>query len=103
IKTGDHINIIQHPEGRPKQISIQNNLVEYVGGDVLQYVTSTSPGSSGSPVFNDGWQVVGLHHAGGYITEPTTGKHYNRNEGKLIQNILADMPAAIRQSVEASG
>jgi V8-like Glu-specific endopeptidase len=100
IKTGDRINIIQHPEGRPKQISMQNNLVEYVGGDVLQYVTSTNPGSSGSPVFDDSWQVVGLHHAGGSIPEPTTGKYYNRNEGILIQKILGNVPAAVRQSID---
>lgn len=100
IKRGERINIIQHPNGQPKQISIQNNVVEYVGGNVLQYVTSTSPGSSGSPVFNDGWQVVGLHHAGTYLPEPTTGRPFNRNEGILIQRILADLPSNIRQRVD---
>jgi V8-like Glu-specific endopeptidase len=78
--------------------------VEYIGGNVLQYVTSTNPGSSGSPVFNDEWQVVGLHHAGGQIPEPTTGRTYGRNEGILIQRILADLPSDLRQRVdEAAG
>jgi V8-like Glu-specific endopeptidase len=31
----------------------------------VQYTTDTLPGSSGSPVFNDNWEVVALHHAGG--------------------------------------
>ncbi|MCL7454781.1 MAG: trypsin-like peptidase domain-containing protein, partial [Anaerolineae bacterium] len=84
VQPNQRINIIQHPFGQPKQISIQNNLVEYVGGNVLQYVTSTNPGSSGSPVLDDEWQVVGLHHAGGSIPEPTTGRFYNRNEGILV-------------------
>ena len=35
VEQGQRINIIQHPYGQPKQISIQNNLVEYVGGNVL--------------------------------------------------------------------
>ncbi|WP_437663005.1 trypsin-like peptidase domain-containing protein [Sorangium sp. So ce1182] len=100
VRKGDRVNIIQHPNGQPKQISMQNNLVEYVGGNVLQYVTSTNPGSSGSPVFNDGWQVIGLHHAGGLLPEPTTGKRFNRNEGILIQRILADLPAEIRLRVD---
>jgi V8-like Glu-specific endopeptidase len=100
VKTGERVNIIQHPSGRPKQISMHNNLVEYVGGNVLQYVTSTSPGSSGSPVLNDGWEVVGLHHAGGSIVEPTTQKSYDRNEGILSQRILADLPSEIRQCLE---
>lgn len=100
IKPGERINIIQHPNGQPKQISMQNNLVEFVGGNVLQYVTATNPGSSGAPVFNDGWQVVGLHHAGGSLPEPTTGKFFNRNEGILIPRILKDLPADIRQQVD---
>jgi S1-C subfamily serine protease len=102
VRTGQRINIIQHPFGQPKQISIQNNLVEYVGGNVLQYVTSTNPGSSGSPVLDDGWQVVGLHHAGGYIPEPTTGRFYGRNEGILLSRILDDLPPAIREQVDAA-
>ena len=30
----------------------------------LHYQTDTAPGSSGSPVFNDQWEVVALHHSG---------------------------------------
>jgi endonuclease G len=30
----------------------------------LHYRTDTSPGSSGSPVFNDQWEIVALHHSG---------------------------------------
>lgn len=100
VKQGDRINIIQHPNGQPKQISMQNNLVEYVGGNVLQYVTATNPGSSGSPVLDDTWAVVGLHHAGGQIPEPTTGRTYGRNEGMLVQRILADLPSDLRQRVD---
>jgi V8-like Glu-specific endopeptidase len=101
-KTGARINIIQHPGGQPKQISMQNNLVEYVGGHVLQYVTSTLPGSSGSPIFNDNWEVVGLHHAGGRIPEPTTGRYYNRNEGILASKILDDLPTEVVQEIESA-
>ena len=101
-KSGARINIIQHPGGQPKQISMQNNLVEYSGGNVLQYITSTLPGSSGSPIFDDNWEVVGLHHAGGRIPEPTTGRYYNRNEGILVSKILDDLPAEVVQEIERS-
>jgi V8-like Glu-specific endopeptidase len=100
VEKNERINIIQHPNGLPKQISMQNNLVEYVGGHVLQYVTSTNPGSSGSPVFNDRWEVVGLHHAGGELVEPTSGQYFNRNEGILISSIWDDLPDAIRKQIE---
>ena len=63
----------------------------------MQYVTSTLNGSSGSPVFNDGWEVVALHHAGGNIPEPTTHRRYFRNEGILAQKILFDLPPKIRE------
>ena len=95
IKRKDRVNIIQHPAGRPKEISFQNNFVEYIGGNVVQYVTSTLNGSSGSPVLNDGWEVVALHHAGGNIPEPTTQRHYFRNEGILVDRILADLPSEL--------
>jgi V8-like Glu-specific endopeptidase len=99
VRKNDRVNIIQHPNGQPKQISLQNNFVQYVGENVVQYVTSTLPGSSGSPVFNDAWEVVALHHAGGTVREPTTQNRYFRNEGILIESILADLPENMRQEI----
>ena len=96
VRVSDRVNIIQHPLGQPKQVSMQNNFVEYVGGNAVQYITSTMPGSSGSPVFNDNWEVVALHHAGGNIPEPTTGQRYYRNEGIWMGRIIADLPEELR-------
>ena len=44
--------------------------------------------------------VVGLHHAGGHVPEPTTGQRYYRNEGILAQRVLADLPQELRQEIE---
>ncbi|MDF5706429.1 MAG: trypsin-like peptidase domain-containing protein [Nostoc sp. S4] len=101
ITIGSRVNIIQHPSGQPKQISLQNNFVQYVGGHVVQYITCTLQGSSGSPVFNDCWQLVALHHAGGNIPEPTTQQRYFRNEGIQIESILADLPLELVNLVKA--
>lgn len=101
IRRDSRVNIIQHPQGQPKQISIQNNFVQYVGSNVVQYVNSTLPGSSGSPVFNDTWEVVALHHAGGNITEPTTQRRLFRNEGILIESILAGLPLELIDLLKA--
>ena len=94
------VNIIQHPYGLPKQISIQNNFVEYRDKKLLQYLTTTMKGSSGSPVFNDDWEVVALHHAGGMLLEPETKRRYFRNEGILISAILDDLPEAIKERLK---
>ena len=65
IRKGDPINIIQHPEGRPKQYATVNNrLLDLRDDGFLLYETDTLEGSSGSPVFNQYWETVGLHHCG---------------------------------------
>jgi V8-like Glu-specific endopeptidase len=90
IKVGDHVNIIQHPGGGPKQISLFANVVVYVGGGRVQYLTDTLPGSSGSPVFDAQWNLIALHHSGGWLTEPNAASKttYYRNEGISIDRII---------------
>jgi endonuclease G len=74
ISDKDFLNIVQHPLGREKEVVIRNNRVldmrtanepaaEALGA-FLHYEGDTEKGSSGSPVMNDGWEVVGLHHSG---------------------------------------
>jgi endonuclease G len=65
IRKGDPVNIIQHPEGRPKQYATVNNrLMDLRDDGFLLYETDTLGGSSGSPVFNQYWETIGLHHCG---------------------------------------
>jgi V8-like Glu-specific endopeptidase len=102
IGKDSRINIIQHPGGQPKQISIQNNFVEYWDDKVVQYVTSTMPGSSGSPAFDDSWNIVALHHAGGMLPEAKTNLRHFRNEGIRIDAILKALPAEIAARVSVA-
>jgi V8-like Glu-specific endopeptidase len=84
-----YVNIIQHPSGGPKQIALYHNIVAYSNEKRLQYFTDTLPGSSGSPVFDNHWRVVALHHSGGWIVEPGSKKTVFRNEGINI-NLIVD-------------
>lgn len=59
----EYVNIIQHPRGRPKEVAIQDNRVVKADNMVVHYSCDTEPGSSGSPVFNNQWRLVALHHA----------------------------------------
>jgi len=81
IFEGLDVIIIQHPGGQEKQVAMSDNDVVYVDDRVIHYLTDTLNGSSGAPITNDKGEWVGLHHAGGLIPEPATGKKYYRNEG----------------------
>ncbi|GGZ06117.1 endonuclease [Pseudoduganella plicata] len=64
VLLGESLNIVQHPRGEAKQLVLRSNELVDLFDDYAHYVTDTEPGSSGSPVFNDQWEVVALHHAG---------------------------------------
>jgi hypothetical protein len=85
----DFVTIIQHPNGGPKMIAFTDNKVAAVFNDLLQYSTDTEPGSSGSPVFNQNWEIVGLHHRGGGLAGPD-GKKYFTNEAIQIGSVVRD-------------
>jgi V8-like Glu-specific endopeptidase len=89
----DFVNIIQHPGGQAKQIGMYHNMVTYSDNDILQYLTDTEPGSSGSPVFNSQWEVVALHHSGGMLREPGTTQTLLRNEGININRVIEGIKA----------
>jgi V8-like Glu-specific endopeptidase len=91
VQRDDRVSIIQHPGGHFKKISMQNNFVAYADKNVVQYFTSTMPGSSGSPVFNDAFEVIAIHHSGGMLEEPGTGRRYLRNEGIRMIAVLNDL------------
>lgn len=101
---GMALNIIQHPELLPKCIAIRNNLLTARDSQVLLYETDTKVGSSGSPVFNDSWEVVALHHWGEpHLARSVNGEPglpTNVNEGvrisvivKHLRSLMPSLPA----------
>jgi len=60
---GEFVTIVQHPRGEKKQVSLRENRIVDVPEAFMHYEADTEPGSSGSPVFNNQWEVVALHHA----------------------------------------
>lgn len=75
IVVGEPVNIIQHPRGEMKQIVIRDNLLIAFPDEApvfAHYRADTEPGSSGSPVFSDQWELVALHHQSVPAIDPKT-------------------------------
>lgn len=86
---GMYVNCIQHPSGMHKQLVVRENRLLYRAENTLIYASDTLPGSSGSPIFNDTWEVIALHHWG----EPYRD---------LIQNVSADFPKFGNEGIRIS-
>jgi endonuclease G len=82
---GDFASIIQHNEGNWQQIGIRKNeILDVTHPTLLIYETDTSHGSSGSPVFNDQWQIIALHSAG---VAKKKGDDYIDKNGNVIEKV----------------
>lgn len=88
---GDFVYIIQHPKGRLKKIGLLHNEVVDVTDSRVHYLTDTLPGSSGSPVCNEFWQVVALHQRG-LKGDPAKGSIF-KNQGILIERVVEGLTA----------
>jgi V8-like Glu-specific endopeptidase len=90
--------VIGHPRGLAQpQFSLQDNILLDYDDRVLHYRSPTEGGSSGSPVFDNQWKLIGLHHSGGYnlLQLNNAGGTYAANEGitlPAIRQRLADKP-----------
>ena len=58
--------IVQHPKGAPLKLALDTKAVIGLNANHTRvaYRTNTDPGSSGSPVFDQNWNLVALHHSG---------------------------------------
>jgi Trypsin-like peptidase domain len=83
--------LIGHPSGVDQpQFTIQDNLVLDYDELRVHYRSPTEPGSSGSPVFDGEWQLIALHHGGGFEMPRLNnmGGTYAANEGISLRAIV---------------
>lgn len=124
---GEWVSIIQHPNGGLKQIVLRENRIvvlpkeqHFAGIDhFLHYTADTERGSSGSPVLNDQFDVIALHHRGvprqtkdgrvflrvkkGFWQEgmPDSDKDWIANEGVRISSICNALDEAAGTAIDA--
>jgi V8-like Glu-specific endopeptidase len=83
----DRVYVIGHPKGGGLSFSFDNNVVVAAKEPKLHYRAPTEPGSSGSPVFNDDWELVAIHHFGNAAVASAKGTVF-ANEGIWMSAIV---------------
>lgn len=78
---GEYISLIMHPFGMPKQLSLRESRLIDLAEDVVHFEASDVPSASGAPVFNDQWELIGMHRAG--IPERNEQGHIIATDGRL--------------------
>jgi len=70
-----HSNGGEHPDGGPKRFALRGWKMQESKEGIVRYDTETCFGSSGSPVFNDLWELVAVHHS--FDKKSNIGTHVN--------------------------
>lgn len=94
-ESGDAAIIVQHPKGRRKQIVLNNNEIIGLYKNYLRYEADTDYGSSGSPVFNNRWELVGLHHAAVVAESQPSGDNRSEQTQAASANIQCQQAVKI--------
>jgi hypothetical protein len=83
------VMIVQHPKGHPLSLAMEMDGVQTVNGNStrFRYNTNTEGGSSGSPVFDIDWTLIGLHHVGD--PDDSTFHRPEYNQGITMHKIVA--------------
>jgi Trypsin-like peptidase domain/Tetratricopeptide Repeats-Sensor len=97
VRAGAYVYVIGHPGGGGLQLSIRGNDLIDEDGVRLHYKAPTAKGSSGSPVFDAAWKLIGVHHKGSTDLPALNGAGgtYAGNEGitmRAIREGIAQRP-----------
>jgi len=99
ILQGEPAIMIQHPKGEYKQIVLTNNRVIKINKDFLYYETDSDHGSSGSPVFNQKWELVGMNRAAVYVKKEEEDPILIGYEGTRICKITEDLISKLNSEI----
>ena len=91
------VYVVQHPGGDPKAYVVNHNRKINLSDNYLTYTSDTKGGSSGSPLFDDDLNLIGLHHIGNHRVE-VNGQTLYTNLGSRIEVVLADLVRQLHET-----
>lgn len=91
VRKGAYVYVVGHASGDGLQLSIRGNELLDHDGRLVHYLAATDRGSSGSPVFDHSWRVIGTHHRGSPRLPALNDKPgtYKGNEGTSLLALKA--------------
>ncbi|MER7106245.1 trypsin-like serine peptidase [Streptomyces sp. NPDC000229] len=100
------LNVIHHPGGDRKRVSIRENRMVAQDELWLRYASDTRKGSSGAPVFNDQWEMVALHRRGIRLLDTwgaplaRSGERWTRDMGRDAAAYMGNEGARVSRIVK---
>ncbi|MGB8192976.1 MAG: trypsin-like peptidase domain-containing protein [Chitinophagaceae bacterium] len=85
VKFVKDVQIIQHPDGEFMQIALIDSRLVKQEGHRIFYTSDTEGGSSGAAVFNEKWELIGIH--------TSASSKMNANAGTFVNFILEKLEA----------
>ncbi|MEM9461004.1 MAG: serine protease [Myxococcota bacterium] len=92
-----------YPGGADLHVSLHDSAVLDWNDHVIQYRTSTEPGSSGCALLDEHWNVIGIHTSGGHLPHARTGKLVRTNQGVRMDQVWPRIQHEVRRSWRAFG
>lgn len=94
FKPEDPLFIVQHPSGEPIKLALDTSGIQSINGNRtrVRYSTNTEPGSSGSPCFDQNWNLIALHHSGDPNFVEGTAPTFNQGIpiDKIVSFLIAE-------------
>lgn len=79
-----YVFVIGHPLGQRLSYSVRGNELIEVGDTLLHYKAPTANGSSGSPVFNAAFELIGVHRGGGFSMPSISNNEVRRPANEAV-------------------
>lgn len=98
VDEGAQAFVIHHPDGRPREVSLDDTDIIGIKTTIIHYSSDTMGGSSGAPVFDHRGRLIALHHASRrQSVDLADGGHTDVvNEGIKIAAIAIDLENRMR-------